>query len=98
VAPREVEVHVRLSAFRDEPNRARSITVSFVRDGDAVRALTQRFGASRPPSVWSQTLSIPEGNYETTVTVELPGHSAQRVANVHVAAGTPVEVPAPPSE
>jgi len=98
VAPRDVEVHVRLSAFRDESNRARSITVAFERDGDAVRAVTERFEGARPPSVWSRTVSIPEGNYATTVTVELPGRSVQRISNVHVAPGGPVDVPPPAAE
>jgi hypothetical protein len=63
-----------------------------------VRAVTERFGGGRPPSVWSRTLSIPEGNYVTIVTVELSGRSVQRTASVHVAPGEPVDVPPPASD
>ena len=93
--PREVEVSVRLASFRDDPaDRARAVTLSFERNGDAIRAVTERF-AEGPPGVWRRTLDIPEGDYAVTATIELPNRAVRRTTQLHVAAGTPVEVPPP---
>ena len=98
VAPRDVDVHVRLSPFRYDGSRAHAMTVSFERDGQPMRAVTERFAPSGPPIVWSRTLSIPEGDYSTTVSLELDGRTAQRTTVVHVVPGAVVEIPAPASE
>jgi hypothetical protein len=99
VMPREVEVHVRLAAFRDEATgRASEITVAFERGNDTVRAVTERFGAAGPPVLWQHTIDLPEGDYSAVVTVNVNGHTVRRTTQVHAHAGAPLEVMPPANE
>ncbi len=98
VAPRDHELRVPMTGFREGSSRARSVTVSFERAGDAVRIVTERFGDSGPPSVWVRTVSLPDGDYAATVAIESQRRSATRTTNIHVAHGQPVIVPAPANE
>lgn len=94
VSPREVEVRVRLGAYREPPQQARAVTVSLERNGAPVRVLSERF-ATTPPLEWRQSLSIPPGDYQATVNVELEQRVATRTTSVHLAPGEAVLIPAP---
>ncbi|MEI8257062.1 MAG: hypothetical protein WCJ30_15420 [Deltaproteobacteria bacterium] len=98
VAPRDVEVRVPMTGFREGTSRARGVTVSFERAGDVVRVVTERFESSRPPATWVRTVSMPAGDYAATVAIESQGLAATRTSTVHVVPGEPVIVPAPASE
>lgn len=92
--PREVDVRVRLDAFREAPQRARALDVSFERRGSVVRALSVRF-QDAPPAEWRRRLSLPPGDYEVMVRVEIDGRVLTRESNVHVEPGAVLDLPAP---
>jgi hypothetical protein len=94
VAPREVELRVRLGAFRDPPAQARGIEVALERGGAPVRVLRERF-SGRPPAEWRRTLAVPPGDYEAYVSVELEGRVAERRTPVRVEPGELAWIPAP---
>lgn len=94
VLPREVELRMRLEAFREPPSRARGIEVSLERHGQTVRLLRERFDAT-PPLEWRRTVSVPPGDYVVTVRVELDGRVVTRVLSLRLEPGKPVELSAP---
>lgn len=98
VAPRDVELRISLADFREDASRARAASASFVRGGEVVRVVTERFGAAGPPVLWVRTVSLPEGNYSVTVVIDCQSHAATRSQRVHVAPGEPVTLAAPASE
>lgn len=94
MAPHEVEVRVRLGEYRTPPAVARRLSVAFVRQGETVRVVSAQF-AGTPPLEWRQAVSLPAGDYDATVNVELDDRLATREDQVQVQPGEPVYVKAP---
>jgi hypothetical protein len=92
--PRDVEVRVRLGAYREPPALARALSVVFLREGAPVRTVSARFDGV-PPVEYRRTLSLPAGDYRAVVGVEMDGRAVSRESDVHLDPSTPAYVPAP---
>ena len=95
MTPREVELRVPLRSYRSPPDVATGVSVSLSRGVHALRVISARFTESAPREEWRTHVSIPLGDYEAEVTVEMGARVVRAVSPVHVVPGELLRLRAP---
>lgn len=69
-APRDTRVTVGLADYRDERDRAESVSVAFEQSGEVIQRVEQRFGRQgEVPARWGRTVNLVPGRYRVRVEV-----------------------------